>query len=260
MSNMRKIFSKQFTLVISLLLSVSIFAQNKPVIGLSSTAGEGASTSVPLTYVESVIRAGGVPMVLPMVSDKEMLSVMLDRVDALIMTGGEDVDPLKWYGEEPVNAMGGIAPERDEFDVTLIKMAVERGLPVLGICRGLQVMNVAFGGTLYQDIPSQVSGNVKHNQKAPRNYGTHSIRIEPGSLLRDQLGVDSVAVNSFHHQSIKDLAPGFKATAFAVDGVIEAIEMVGSNKVFGVQFHPEGFVSIGEDKFLGIFKHLINAK
>ncbi len=257
MNMMEKVFRNRILLVILLLLSVSMVAQNKPVIGLSATVGDRTSTSVPLTYVEAVIRAGGVPIVLPIINDKEMLSMMLDKVDALIMTGGEDVDPLKWYGEEPVNAMGGIAPERDEFDITLIKMAIERDLPVLGICRGLQVMNVAFGGTLYQDIPSQVKGSIKHNQRAPGNYGTHSIKIESGSILREQIGVDSVAVNSFHHQSVKDLAPGFRATAFAIDGVVEAIEMIGNEKVFGVQFHPEGFVSSGDDTFLGVFRYLI---
>ncbi len=262
---MKKIAQKQHLLivslfVVSLLISIPIFGQKKPIIGLSSTWGEGTSTSVPLTYVESVIRAGGVPLVLPIVQDNELLIAMLDRVDALIMTGGEDVDPLKWYGEEPVNAMGEIAPCRDSFDMALVKIAVDRGMPVLGICRGLQVMNVAFGGTLYQDIPSQVEGTkVKHNQKAPRNYGTHSIYIKEGSILNKQLGVDSIAVNSFHHQAVKDIAPGFKATAFAPDGVIEAIEMEGNNIVFGVQFHPEGFTFSGDDTFLGIFTHLVKA-
>lgn len=254
---MKNLIVKQLSLALAMVMTVSLFAQNKPVIGLSSTSGGGTATSVPTAYVESVIRAGGIPVVLPIVSDKEMLSVMLDKIDALIMTGGEDVDPLKWYGEEPIRAMGAIAPERDEFDITLIRMAVARDMPVLAICRGLQVMNVAFGGTLYQDIPSQVEGNIKHSQSAPRDYGTHTITIEPGSLLHEQLGVDKVAVNSFHHQAIKDIAPGFKTTAYAADGIIEAIEMEGNHKVYGVQFHPEGHVSAGDDTFLEIFGYLV---
>ncbi|MFA6770376.1 MAG: gamma-glutamyl-gamma-aminobutyrate hydrolase family protein, partial [Bacteroidales bacterium] len=248
------------TFTLSLLLALSLFAQgsSKPVIGISSGWGEGSSTSAPLTYVESVIRAGGVPLVLPINHDPELLAAMLDRIDAVIMTGGEDIDPLKWYGEQPVNAMGSIVPERDAFDIALIRMAVERNMPLLGICRGHQLLNVAFGGTLYQDIPSQVKGSrVKHNQRAPRYYGTHSINIEKGSLLNLQTGLEQVAVNSYHHQAVKDLAPGFKATAYSEDGVIEAIEKEGSSRISGVQFHPEGFTASNINTFLGIFKHLV---
>jgi putative glutamine amidotransferase len=254
------------SLLILLLLLVcwrgsELTAQNvqKPVIGISSTMGDGASTSAPLTYVNSVIRAGGVPVIIPVTDDKELLSVILGKVDGLIMTGGEDIDPLKWFGEEPRPALGEIAPKRDAFDIALIRLAVEKGLPVLGICRGEQLMNVAFGGTLYQDIPSQLPGySVKHNQKAPGSYGTHSIWIEKGSVLNIVTGLDSVAVNSFHHQAVKDIAPGFRVTAWSKDGVVEAIEKEGAPKVFGVQFHPEVFTSAGCDTFLGIFRHLIS--
>lgn len=255
------VFMKKFTAIVSfLLISFALLAQSsgKPVIGISSNWGEGSSTQVSLTYVQSVIRAGGVPVVIPLTTDPELLAVILDRVDAVIMTGGEDIDPLKWYGEEPLPAMGSIVPERDEFDILLIKMAVDKNMPVLGICRGHQLMNVAFGGTLIQDIPSQVrDSRIKHSQRAPSAYGTHSIKIEKGSLLNKQIGLEKVAVNSFHHQAVKDLAPGFKATAFAPDGVIEAIEKAGSSRVFGVQFHPEGFTSKGIDTFIGIFRHLV---
>ena len=254
---MKKLLSFAFMLF----LSLSILAQSgkKPIIGISSTWGGGTATSAPLTYIESVIRAGGVPLVIPVTSDKELLSRILDTVDGVIMTGGEDIDPLKWYGEEPLPAQGEIVPERDEFDITLIRMTVERGIPLLGICRGHQLLNVAFGGTLYQDIPSQVRSTnpIKHSQRAPRYYGTHMITIENGSLLNKQIGVDKVAVNTFHHQAVKDVAPGFKITARASDGVVEAIEKIGSDKVFGVQFHPEGFTAEGIDTFLGIFEYLI---
>ncbi len=248
------------TFVLVLLVATAACAQQgkKPVIGISSTWGEGTSVSAPLTYVKSVVRAGGVPVVLPITHDPEIMSRMLDGVDGIIMTGGEDIDPLKWFGEEPVPGMGQIVPERDSFDIALIRMAVERNIPLLGICRGHQLLNVAFGGSLYQDIPSQVKGtNVKHSQRAPTYYGTHSIDIEKGSLLNRQIGVETVAVNSFHHQAVKDVAPGYKVTARSKDGIVEAIEKVGSTKVFGVQFHPEGFTANNVDTFLGIFQHLI---
>lgn len=247
-----------YFLLLVLMLPALLQGQQKPIIGLSSTSGEGTSTSVPLTYVESVIRAGGVPMVLPVTHDHELLNRMLDNIDALILTGGEDVDPLKWYGEEPLPALGGIAPERDSFDVALARLAVERGIPLLGICRGHQVINVAFGGTLYQDIPSQVKASqVKHRQSAPGNYGTHSIRIDKNSLLYKQIDTQAIAVNSFHHQAVKDVAPGFKVTATSVDGVVEAMEKIGSDQVYSVQFHPEVFTAQNIDTFMGIFEYLI---
>ncbi|SMO39379.1 putative glutamine amidotransferase [Saccharicrinis carchari] len=243
-----------------LLLVLPAYAQDlqKPIIGLSSTSGGGTSTSVPLTYVQAVIRAGGVPMILPITHDHELLKRMLDNIDALILTGGEDVDPLKWYGEEPLPALGGIAPRRDSFDVALARLAVERNIPLLGICRGHQVINVAFGGTLYQDIPSQVKdARVKHRQNAAANYGTHSIRIEQNSLLHQQIGTQHIAVNSFHHQAVKDVAPGFKVTATSVDGVVEAMEKTDSDQVYSVQFHPEGFIANDINTFLGIFEYLV---
>ena len=237
---------------------ISVYAQ-KPIIGVSSVANE-SSTSAPLSYINSVKKAGGIPLVIPLTSDKEELARILEVIDGLVMTGGEDIDPLKWFNEEPVRALGNIAPERDEFDITLIRMAVEKGLPVLAICRGEQAMNVAFGGTLYQDIPSQVEGTfVKHRQNAPSNYGTHTIDIDKSSNLYTILGSESVVVNSYHHQAVKDIAKGFKITARAKDGVVEAIEKEGDQFVFGVQFHPEGMVSRGDDTFLPLFEAFIKA-
>lgn len=247
--------------IIWLLLVVLVPAQNppKPLIGLSSASGNGVSASVHLAYVKSVFRAGGVPVVLPITCNKEDLCRLLDAVDGVILTGGEDIDPLTWYNEQPLPQLEAVALRRDSFDIELARLAVERGIPLLGICRGQQVINVAFGGSLYQDIPSQVpSSKVNHRQTEPYHKATHSIYIAPGSLLKQQTGLDSIAVNSFHHQAIKRVAPGFRVTATAADGVIEAIEKIDSPGVFAVQFHPEGITAHGDDTFLGIFKHLVN--
>ncbi len=239
------------------LLSASICesaSAKSPIIGISAT--DKSPASAPSTYINSVRRAGGVPLVIPMTTDKEQLEAVLATVDGIIMTGGEDIDPLKYYGEEPVRAQGEIVPYRDEFDCMLIKMAVEKGLPLLGICRGEQLLNVVFGGTLYQDIPSQAKDSyVKHRQQAPSSYGTHSISIEKGSILNKVLGTERAVVNSFHHQAVKDPAPGFKVIARAADGIIEGIQM--NEKVFGLQFHPEGFVANGDDTFLPIFQYFV---
>lgn len=245
--------------IVLLFALMSVYAQKSPIIGVSSVANE-SSTSAPLTYINSIKRAGGVPLVIPMTSDTVELARILEVIDGLVMTGGEDIDPLKWFNEEPVRALGKIAPERDEFDITLIRMAVEKGLPVLAICRGEQALNVALGGTLYQDIPSQVDGTfVKHSQNAPSTYGTHTIDIDKNSKLYTILGFESVAVNSFHHQAVKDVAEGFKITARAKDGVVEAIEKEGDQFVVGVQFHPEGMVSRGDDTFLPLFEAFVEA-
>ncbi|HHV03980.1 MAG: gamma-glutamyl-gamma-aminobutyrate hydrolase family protein [Bacteroidales bacterium] len=248
------------------LLVTALQAQEKvPVIGLSATY-ETSQSSVPNTYIISVRKAGGIPVILPATDDLKAIARMVESIDGLILTGGEDVDPLRWYGEEPLPAMESIVPIRDFFDIHLARAAVERGIPVLGICRGEQILNVAFGGTLYQDIPSQVRSAtpVKHRQNAPREYGTHSITVNRGTtlfdILKDILEKDNTyRVNSYHHQAVKDVAPGFIVSAVARDGIIEAIEMKGNPGVLGVQFHPEGPVSQGDNTLLPLFRHLVKA-
>ncbi len=239
---------------LSVFAGVDLFAQRKPVIGVSGYT-EGSTARVGMTYVNSVRAAGGVVFVIPVTTDAAIIDEILDNIDGLVMTGGEDVSPLI-FGEQPHLRLGEVVPERDTFDLTLIKRAIERGIPVLGICRGEQSMNIAMGGSLYQDIPTQVKDAVQHRQVAPNYYGSHTIKIVKGSLLNRLLGVEEINVNSFHHQAVKDLAPGFKITARATDGVVEAIESE-NGKAFGVQFHPEGFVNHGDMRFLPIFEHLV---
>ena len=247
---------KLMLLALAALMCSGVYAQK--IVGLSSKARSGEA-SANSTYVNAVRMAGGVPIVIPMTTDDKQIDAILNVIDALIMTGGEDIAPLEYFGEEPHPNLGDVVPARDAFDMKLIKKAVEKGIPVLGICRGVQVMNVAFGGTLYQDIPTQLpTYSIQHSQKAPGSLGTHSVTIDKNSVLYKQVGKEKIAVNSFHHQAVKDVAPGFKVTAVSKDGCVEAIEMVKNPKVWGVQFHPEHLVN-GKDaeNFIGIFKALL---
>jgi len=230
-----------------------------PLIGISGAHASNGATQVNSAYIKAVLRAGGVPVVLPVNDSPEVLKKMVASIDALIMTGGEDVDPLKNYDEEPIPGLEEINPERDAFDIALIKLAIERGIPLLGICRGHQIMNVACGGTLYQDIPSQFGSSdlIKHRQQAPSWYGTHRVELEQNSVLAKILGKTMVVTNSFHHQAIKDIAPGFVVTGRTKDGIIEAMEMKENPSVFSVQFHPEGSVARGSDEFLPVFTYLV---
>lgn len=237
-----------------------------PVIGISGYT-DGGSCEAGMTYINSVRLAGGVPLVIPVTSDDAQIEAVLNVIDGLVMTGGEDFDPLKWYGEEPVRALGEVVPSRDEFDVKLVRAAVAKGIPVLGICRGEQLLAVAFGGSLWQDIPSQVKESyVKHRQSPTGSAnGTHSITIEKGSFLEKALGSTTAVVNSFHHQAIKAVPQGFKVVARAADGIVEAVERTGKIEgykdggavIMGLQFHPEGMINGGNHQFLPVFKRLV---
>ncbi|MFA7116318.1 MAG: gamma-glutamyl-gamma-aminobutyrate hydrolase family protein [Bacteroidales bacterium] len=228
----------------------------KPLIGISSVDREGLA-SVNQTYVNAVRRAGGIPVVIPIMVDSLSIDALLDKLDGVIMTGGPDVNP-QIYHEKALPELGSVSLKRDAFDAMLLRMAVRKGKVVMGTCRGMQLMNIVFGGTLYQDIPSQIpTSKVKHSQKKPTYLPNHTIMIDRNSLLYRQIGRAQIKVNSFHHQAVKDVAPGFKVTAYASDGVPEAFEMIGNPRVFGVQFHPEGFTSYGQDQFIGIYKYLI---
>ncbi|MBF0442864.1 MAG: gamma-glutamyl-gamma-aminobutyrate hydrolase family protein [Oligoflexales bacterium] len=195
-------------------------------------------------YIDSVLIGGGIPVVLPIVADEQAVSSQLDRVDGVLVSGGFDVDPLR-YGQEPSRELGFIYPARDEFDLMAIKAALELGKPVFGICRGLQIINVAFGGTLSQDVSLMDTGElrIKHFQATKSSADTgHTISIASGSRLSKIFPYETV-VNSFHHQCIDKLAEGFSATARAKDGIIEAIEKKDGSFVMAVQWHPEMMIS-----------------
>ncbi|MCG0276445.1 MAG: gamma-glutamyl-gamma-aminobutyrate hydrolase family protein [Thermosediminibacteraceae bacterium] len=190
-------------------------------------------------YYEAVEKAGGIPVIVPPLGDEEALLKLLDRVDGLLLSGGPDVDP-RYFNEDPMPGLGEISPLRDKAELFLCREAVKRKKPVLGICRGAQVINIALGGSVYQDIGSAIERPLKHRQEAPRWYGSHDVRVIKDSVLYRIFEANSFPVNSFHHQAIKDVGSSLKSVAFAPDGVVEAVEGI-SEEVFlvGVQWHPE---------------------
>ncbi|WP_295156723.1 gamma-glutamyl-gamma-aminobutyrate hydrolase family protein [uncultured Brachyspira sp.] len=189
-------------------------------------------------YADSVIRSKGIPFIMPITEDEEIIKKMTENIDGIIMTGGADIHPFR-FNEEPIEKIGNILTERDEFDFKLMKYAVEMNKPIFGICRGIQVINVYFGGTLIQDIPSQRNTNILHSQTAEYYAPTHKIQTVKDSIIYDML--DEISeVNSFHHQAVDKLAKDFKVTAAAKDGIVEAIEYKKKDSfILGVQWHPE---------------------
>lgn len=195
---------------------------------------------LPRSYADAVAAAGGVPMLLPPVDSADLprrADTVLDGLDGLIVAGGADVDPGR-YGEQRNPRTGPARPDRDSWEVALVRAAVERAMPVLGICRGMQVLNVALGGTLVQHLPDVV-GHDGHCP-TPGVHARHSVTVEPGSMTGALLG-PSCDVATYHHQAVAMLAPGLVATAWADDGTVEAIERPDGGWVVGVQWHPEVF-------------------
>lgn len=191
-------------------------------------------------YLWALQRAGGIPVLICHLPEDDLYA-LLSTFDGILLPGGIDVDPAR-YGEQPHPNCGEIDPLWDELDLTVARWALDNRLPLLAICRGMQVLNVAAGGTLIQDIPSQVPNNIKHSQQAPRWYATHDIYIEQGSLLESVIRELTTTVNSYHHQAVRDVGEGLRVSASAFDGVIEALEGTSTHFVLGVQWHPEHMV------------------
>jgi putative glutamine amidotransferase len=193
------------------------------------------------TYVRSVEQAGAVPLLLAPGTPLDVPAI-LARVQGLLLTGGSDVDPSH-FGQERHPKAGRIIPERDVFEIALCREALNRDLPVLAICRGQQLLNVAQGGTLYQDIASEVPGALEHRSLSPRSETSHDVVIQEGSALRAILGQARMAVNSFHHQAVRDLGRDLVVSARSpADGIIEGLESTAQRFVLAVQWHPEDFV------------------
>ena len=229
-------------------LSDQVYAQFpaagcRPVIGITGNYEE-LTCKLGRGYYDSVIRAGGVPLVIPPSADKEVLMGTLDRIDALLLSGGGDINPL-WCGEEPVPELHGINQERDLPELLITRLAYNRQMPILGICRGIQTLAVALGGKVCQDI----TATVKHSQDADRSEPTHSVTVQADSTLYNIYKEENLFVNSFHHQAVSAPGDRFRVTATAPDGIVEAIESTEFKSIVGVQWHPECMGDAGQPLF-----------
>lgn len=213
--------------------------------------------SVADNYVKSLTKVGAIPIVLPVLEDENIIKELIKNLDGIILTGGEDIHP-KYYGEDEKPKLGEYNVERDEFDLKLAKIALELNIPILGICRGAQIINVASGGNLYQDIEYADIDSFKHDYEDEQALERHNVIIEDGSIISEVFGLE-VMVNSFHHQSVKKLGKNLKITGISDDGIIESFEGTKKgNLVLGIQWHPEMMAANGNEKMINLFEKFVN--
>ena len=228
----------------------------KPLIGISLGYSD-KKNSVNNTYINSILKNGGVPYLIPVTDDVEVLRQIVAQLDGIVFTGGEDFAPA-YYGKEEHEKLGEVNVTRDTYDLTLLKLATDRNIPTLGICRGLQLINVGMGGTLYQDLPAEKPSDINHRQEEDGTVPTHSVSVVEGSLMHQILGKKEIQVNTFHHQAIDKLAPGLKIVGWSNDSVPELIEAYPHRQILGTQFHPEIFTAAGDALMGKLFKFLVN--
>lgn len=213
-------------------------------------------SSINDSYVKALEEAGAIPVMLPTSLSPEKSVQALERMDGLLFSGGPDMSPL-YFGQQPQPDLGSVDHIRDEQEIALFKAALERGLPMLGICRGIQVLNVLMGGTIIQHLGANRENAIQHKQLAPSIYPHHLVEIRGGTIVGKALGEGTIAVNSCHHQAVGQVAPGLTVSAVAPDGVVEAIESV-SPWILGIQFHPERLYP-RQRKFLNVFHAFVAA-
>lgn len=238
--------------------------KTRPVIGLSGSiiiekadGFEGYRRSyINEDYVDSVIVNGGTPVILPLTTNETIIESYLESIDGLILSGGHDVYPMN-YNEEPLQKLGQVYPDRDYFDFKLLELAIKKEIPILGICRGFQLMNVYHGGSLYQDLSYRENETIKHDQKYTSHITTHSLIVEKDTKLFNIFENENLMVNSFHHQILNRIGEDLIVSARAKDGVAEAIEHKTYDFMLGVQWHPE-MLHKSEMIMNNIFKELIN--
>lgn len=223
-------------------------AHHRPLIGITTNYVDGDAT-LRDRYYKQVVDAGGTPMLIPPVSDPEVIINTLENIDGLLLTGGGDHNPL-WAGEEPQKELHGINATRDLPELLITRLAFNRQIPMFGICRGMQTLAFALGGRVAQDI----NATLKHSQEADKSEPTHSVILSPESMIRDIYDSEHIFVNSFHHQAVSDTGPHFQATASSPDGIIEAMDSTEHKSILGVQWHPEWLGDEGQK----LFKWLVN--
>ncbi len=232
-----------------------------PLIGINMAIGdkeatENVSMSTRSTYVDAVVKAGGVPIVIPPVLSEEHVARYVDLADGFVFVGGPDIDPAR-YGQDPHETWNPINPRREEFDFLLMERILESEKPILAVCLGAQELNVARGGTLIQDIPDLTDSTIDHRPRQPASEHAHPVIIEEGTLLHRLLGTTELGVNSMHHQAADEPGEGMIVSARAPDGIIEAIEIPSHPFALGVQWHPERLTH--EEPHLRIFLGLVDA-
>jgi len=236
-----------------------------PIIGVTCTESRTSQNERPprlgqnRTYLRALTRAGATPLLIPHLPDETQLRTLYDLLDGLLLPGGEDVDPA-WYRETPHDKLGKTSPERDTVELALARWSMDEGLPLLAMCRGIQVLNVALGGSLYQDIQHQVPTAQKHNWYPgyPRNHLPHTVDVSPQTRLAHILRTTSLPVNSLHHQALKKVASGLTVVARSPDGIIEAVEAEDHPFAIAVQWHPEELADTDE-RAQRLFDALVDA-
>lgn len=230
----------------------------KPLIGITAEVREDGNYFLPPVYAKTITQAGGIPVLIPVLPDEDLDS-LCEQIDALFVTGGEDIDP-SYYGQDPHIHLGKITPKLDAMEHALVQKILELDKPYIGVCRGLHMLNVVTGGSLYQSIHSQREEPVmQHKQKSERTHRSHPVKMDKDSMMYDMLKDEEFKVNSYHHQACNEVGSPLKVVARALDGIIEGMESTEHTFVFGFQWHPEEFALVGDEPSKRIFKAYIDA-
>lgn len=232
----------------------------KPIIGVTASLELGRDDyGIELADTEAIVAAGGLPVMLPHLTQQQDIDELAERIDGLFLAGGYDIDPTL-FNEEPHPNLGVIIPSRDAFELALTKKIMALNKPILGVCRGAQILNIAVGGDMYQDITTQATGDLlQHQQKAPRFHGSHYVEVTEGSLLQQVTGATRIKVNSRHHQANRKVPAPFIISGVSSDGIVEAVECTQHHFVLGVQWHPENMARVEDAASKGIFAGFIEA-
>lgn len=253
MMNKRQILENEYSRAFD---GVELLKKHAPLIGISGNFRDGDCT-LAAGYYRSLVEAGATPVIIPPYSDIELLVSLVKKLDGVVLSGGADIDP-DYLEELPIDGID-INPERDKPELILIKLLIDRHVPILGICRGMQMLSAALGGKLYQDIYTQHNVEcICHSQKIARGLTSHSVNIQKDTLLYSIMNTDCLDVNSFHHQAVKSVPKGFVVSAVAQDGIIEAMESVDYQPILGVQWHPECMLAEGNKIMMPLFEWLVN--